>query len=75
MLPRKLFNADHEAFRDTVRKFYEKEVVPNIEKYEQQQHVDRDIWNKAGALGLSRTTMPEAYGGSGVDPSVQHDLN
>ena len=67
MLPRKLFNADHEAFRDTVRKFYEKEVVPNIEKYEQQQHVDRDIWNKAGALGLLCTTMPEAYGGSGVD--------
>ena len=67
MLPRKLFDADHEAFRDTVRKFYEKEVVPNIEKYEQQQHVDRDIWNKAGALGLLCTTMPEAYGGSGVD--------
>ncbi len=67
MLPRKLFNADHEAFRDTVRKFYEKEVVPNIEKYEQQQHVDRDLWNKAGALGLLCTTMPEAYGGSGVD--------
>ncbi|MBI1451714.1 MULTISPECIES: acyl-CoA dehydrogenase family protein [Acinetobacter] len=67
MLPRKLFDADHEAFRDTVRKFYEKEVVPNIEKYEQQQHVDRDLWNKAGALGLLCTTMPEAYGGSGVD--------
>ena len=67
MLPRKLFDADHEAFRDAVRKFYEKEVVPNIEKYEQQQHVDRDLWNKAGALGLLCTTMPEAYGGSGVD--------
>ena len=67
MLPRKLFDADHEAFRDTVRKFYEKEVVPNIEKYEQQQHVDRDLWNKAGALGLLCMTMPEAYGGSGVD--------
>lgn len=31
MLPRKLFTSDHEAFRETVRKFYEKEVVPNIE--------------------------------------------
>lgn len=67
MLPRNLFNEEHEAFRDTVRKFYEKEVVPNIEKYEQQQHVDRDLWNKAGALGLLCTTMPEEYGGSGVD--------
>jgi len=67
MLPRQLFNEEHEAFRETVRKFYEKEVVPNIEKYEKQQHVDRDLWNKAGDLGLLCTTMPEQYGGSGVD--------
>lgn len=67
MLPRQLFNSDHEAFRDMVRKFYTQEVVPNTEKYEQQQHVDRDLWNKAGQLGLLCATMPEAYGGSGVD--------
>ena len=67
MLTRNLFNAEHEAFRETVRKFYAKEVVPNIEKYEQQQHVDRELWNKAGAMGLLCATMPEAYGGSGVD--------
>ncbi|MFH7804630.1 acyl-CoA dehydrogenase family protein [Acinetobacter sp. BSP-53] len=67
MLPRHLFNAEHEAFRETVRKFYEKEVVPNTARYEQQQHVDRDLWNKAGALGLLCATMPEQYGGSGVD--------
>ncbi|MCU4350834.1 acyl-CoA dehydrogenase family protein [Acinetobacter ursingii] len=67
MLERNLFNEEHEAFRETVRKFYEKEVVPNIEKYEKQQHVDRDLWNKAGDLGLLCTTMPEQYGGSGVD--------
>lgn len=67
MLPRNLFNTEHEAFRETVRKFYAKEVVPNIEKYEQQQHVDRELWNKAGAMGLLCATIPEAYGGSGVD--------
>ena len=67
MLPRNLFTAEHEAFRETVRKFYEKEVVPNIERYEQQQHVDRDLWNKAGAIGLLCATMPEEYGGSGVN--------
>ena len=67
MLPRNLFNTEHEAFRETVRKFYAKEVVPNIEKYEQQQHVDRELWNKAGAMGLLCATMPEAYGGSDVD--------
>jgi long-chain-acyl-CoA dehydrogenase len=67
MLARNLFTAEHEAFRETVRRFYEKEVVPNTEKYEQQQHVDRDLWNKAGALGLLCATLPEQYGGSGVD--------
>lgn len=67
MLPRKLFNADHEAFRDTARRFFTTEISPNIEKYETQQHIDRDIWNKAGELGLLCMTMPEQYGGSGVD--------
>lgn len=67
MLERHLFNEEHEVFRETVRRFYEKEVIPNIEKYEKQQHVDRDLWNKAGALGLLCSTMPEQYGGSGVN--------
>ena len=67
MLPRNLFNAEHDAFRDSARKFYEKEVVPNIAKYEQQQHVDRSLWRKAGALGLLCCTMPEQYGGCGAD--------
>lgn len=67
MLPRNLFSEEHDAFRETVRKFYEKEVIPNIEKYEKQQHVDRDLWNKAGDLGLLCATMPEEYGGYGVN--------
>ena len=67
MLPRQLFTAEHEAFRETVRKFYEKEVIPYTERFEDQQHVDRELWNKAGELGLLCATMPEEYGGSGVD--------
>lgn len=67
MLPRQLFTAEHESFRETVRKFYAKEVAPNTSKYEAQQHVDRDLWNKAGEIGLLCSTMPIEYGGSGVD--------
>ena len=67
MLPRQLFTTEHEAFRETVRKFYEKEVIPHTERYESQQHVDRELWNKAGELGLLCATMPEEYSGSGVD--------
>lgn len=67
MLPRQLFSTEHDAFRETVRKFYEKEVIPHTERYESQQHVDRELWNKAGELGLLCATMSEEYGGSGVD--------
>ena len=67
MIPRTLFNADHEAFRDTARRFFETEIAPHHEKWEEQQHIDRHLWNKAGELGLLCATMPEEYGGSGVD--------
>lgn len=67
MVPRTLFNADHEAFRTTVRRFFEEEVAPFHELWEEQQCVPRELWSKAGELGLLCPTMPEAYGGSGVD--------
>ncbi|HEX4937557.1 MAG TPA: acyl-CoA dehydrogenase family protein [Candidatus Kapabacteria bacterium] len=67
MIPRTLFNSDHEAFRATARRFFETEIAPFHEKWEEQQHIDRNLWNKAGELGLLCCTMPEEYGGSGVD--------
>jgi alkylation response protein AidB-like acyl-CoA dehydrogenase len=69
MIPRTLFNAEHDDFRKTVRRFFETEVVPNREAWEEQQHVDRAVWNKAGELGLLCVTMPEEFGGMGVDRS------
>ena len=66
-LPRKLFNADHELFRDNVRRFFETEVMPNHERWEEQGYVDRECWKKAGEAGLLCVTMPEQYGGAGVD--------
>ena len=67
MIPRTLFTAEHEDFRKTVRRFFETEVVPHREAWEDQQHVDRKLWNKAGELGLLCITMPEEFGGLGVD--------
>ena len=67
MIPRSLFEAEHDDFRDTVRRFIADEVVPHREEWEAQQHVDRGLWNKAGELGMLCMTMPEEYGGSGVD--------
>lgn len=67
MMPRTIFNEDHEAFRTTVRRFFENEIAPYHDKWEEQQHLDRELWNKAGELGLLCCTMPEEYGGYGVD--------
>ncbi len=67
MIPRTLFNEDHEMFRDTVRRFMEAEVAPHHARWEEQGYVDREVWEKAGAAGLLCATMPEQYGGVGVD--------
>jgi hypothetical protein len=67
MIERTLFNADHDAFRDAFRRFVDKEVAPFHEAWEKQGYVDRELWRKAGANGYLCPTMPEAYGGAGVD--------
>ena len=67
MIPRTLFSAEHEDFRKTVKRFFAEEVVPHREAWEAQRHVDRKLWNKAGELGLLCATMPEEFGGLGVD--------
>jgi acyl-CoA dehydrogenase len=67
MLPRTLFSPEHDAFRDSVRRFIEKEILPHHERWEDQGMVDRDIWTKAGAAGMLCANLPEAYGGYGAD--------
>jgi len=67
MIPRTLFDSDLEGFRDTVRKFLEKEAVPFHPQWEKDGQVDRAIWNKAGEMGFLCPTAPEAYGGLGCD--------
>jgi alkylation response protein AidB-like acyl-CoA dehydrogenase len=67
MIERTLFNTDHEAFRDSFRRFVEKEINPFHEGWEEQGYVDREVWRKAGENGFLCMTMPEEYGGSGAD--------
>ena len=67
MIERTLFNSDHEAFRDSFRRFLDKEVAPFHADWEEQGYVDRKVWNKAGENGFLCTSMPEEYGGAGAD--------
>lgn len=64
---RTIFDDDHELFRAQVRRFIEREVAPNLRAWGEAGIVDRDIWRKAGEAGLLCPTVPEAYGGLGLD--------
>ncbi len=66
-LPRTLFSPDHEMFRDSVQAFLEAEVVPHYADWEEAGRTPREIWRRAGEMGLLGTGIPEEYGGSGGD--------
>jgi alkylation response protein AidB-like acyl-CoA dehydrogenase len=63
---RKIFEAEHRAFRELARAFFEKECAPHTARWEQQGQVDREVWLRAGELGLLGWEAPEEYGGSGI---------
>lgn len=67
MIKRDMFNAEHDAFRDTVRRFIDKEIAPFHAEWENQGIVPRELWLKAGAAGMLCCTVPEEYGGLGLD--------
>ena len=67
MIERTLYSPEHEAFRDSFRRFMDKEIAPFHADWEDQGYVDRAVWNKAGDNGFLCMSMPEAYGGAGAD--------
>jgi alkylation response protein AidB-like acyl-CoA dehydrogenase len=67
MIERTIFTPEHEAFRDSFRRFVEREIAPHHEAWEEQGYVDRELWRKAGENGFLCMTMPEEYGGAGAD--------
>jgi len=67
MIPRNLYDSDHDMFRDSVRKFLETEAVPHHEQWEKDGMVSDEIWLKAGEQGFLCPTVPEEFGGVGVD--------
>jgi acyl-CoA dehydrogenase len=67
MIERTLFGEDHDQWRETVRRFIEKEIVPFHDQWEKDGVVPRELWRKAGAQGMLCCTVPEEYGGLGLD--------
>jgi alkylation response protein AidB-like acyl-CoA dehydrogenase len=64
---RTIFNDEHRMFRDSVRRFVEKEIKPYHEQWEKDGLVPRELWRKAGAQGYLGMDVPEEYDGGGID--------
>ncbi|MCC0054560.1 MAG: acyl-CoA dehydrogenase family protein [Rhodobiaceae bacterium] len=67
MIERTLFREEHNIFRESVRKFVETEITPYHAQWEKDGIVPRELWLKAGEQGLLCCTVPEEYGGLGLD--------
>lgn len=61
------FSEEHELFRESLKDFLKKEVVPHIEKWEKTGTIERFIWKKFGDMGFLGIAYPEAYGGLNLD--------
>jgi acyl-CoA dehydrogenase len=72
---RSLFTPEHEAFRDSVRRFLAAEFTPNLARFEEDGRVSLELWQKAGEAGLLCLGLPEGYGGLGLDFSYNAVVN
>lgn len=61
------FTEEHTAFRQSFRDFLQKEVVPNIDKWEKAGFIDKGIWTKFGEMGYFGLNCPEEFGGLNLD--------
>ncbi len=63
-----LFGPEHDAFRQTVRRFIEREVAPHAEEWEAQRTFPRELFQRFGQLDLLGLKYAEAYGGTNAGP-------
>jgi acyl-CoA dehydrogenase len=64
---RTVFSEEHQLFRDQIRRFFERELIPHLARWEEEGIIDRAFWTRAGEAGLLCPTVPEEYGGPGLD--------
>ena len=61
-----IYEQEHEDFRSSVRAFMDKEVVPHHAQWEKDGQVSREVWTRAGEMGLLCFDVEEQYGGAGI---------
>ncbi len=68
LLEREIYaSEEHKMMQKMIQDFINKEIIDQTEEWEKNGMVNREIWERAGELGLLCIDMPEQYGGSGLD--------
>lgn len=65
-MKRRLFEPEHELFREQARRFFREHVAPHAQQWRTQGHVDRDVFRRAGEQGYLLMWAGESYGGAGI---------
>ncbi|MCT1530887.1 acyl-CoA dehydrogenase family protein [Sphingobacterium daejeonense] len=60
-------NPEHQVFRESLRSFIQKEILPNVDSWEEKGEIDKSIWKKMGDMGYLGLIFPEEYGGLNLD--------
>ncbi|KNX36322.1 acyl-CoA dehydrogenase family protein [Luteipulveratus halotolerans] len=66
-MPRNIYSEDHEAFRASVREYVERNLQPRADDMIRDHVIARDLWIEAGKQGFFGLTIPEEFGGAGID--------
>src|SRR5690554_2955983 len=68
LLEREIYaSEEHKMMQQMIRDFIHNEIIDQTDEWEKNGMVNREIWERAGELGLLCMDMPETYGGSGLD--------
>lgn len=62
-----LFSEEHQVFRQGLRDFLQREVIPHIDEWEEERRIPKALWKKFGEMGYLGLNFPEAYGGINAD--------
>jgi alkylation response protein AidB-like acyl-CoA dehydrogenase len=60
-------NPEHQVFRESLRSFIQKEIIPNVDTWEEKGEIDKSIWKKMGDMGYLGLIFPEEYGGLNLE--------
>jgi acyl-CoA dehydrogenase len=71
-LPNPALTQDHEAWREQLRKFVDKEIVPYVDEWDEQGFLPDELWSKAAEFGLLGLGYPEQYGGTSEGIDLYH---